>query len=48
VVFDNMVFDTTNAVDSEYFGLAWQAVPEPGGTALLLGGILLVLAKRRR
>ena len=48
VVFDNMVFDTTNAVDSEYYGLAWQAVPEPGGTALLLGGFLLVLAKRRR
>lgn len=48
VIFDSMVFDTTNAVDSEYYGLAWQAVPEPGGTALLLGAVMLVLRRRRK
>lgn len=50
VSFNNMVFDTSDAVNSEYFGLAWNAVavPEPGTRILLLGGVVLLTARRRR
>lgn len=50
VLFNDMVFDTTNTVNSEYFGLAWNAVavPEPGSMILLLGGAALFVGRRRR
>lgn len=50
VSFNNVVFDTSDAVNSEYFGLAWNAVavPEPGTTILLLGGVVLLTSRRRR
>jgi hypothetical protein len=48
VVFGGMVFDTTNAVSTETYGLAWQmvAVPEPSVAALF--SIFVVLLGRRR
>lgn len=47
VIFDGMVFDTTDLVGSESFGLAWMAVPEPATLWLFVfaGGMLL---RRRR
>lgn len=50
VNFDNKVFDTTNAVNSEYFGLAWNttAVPEPGSALMVLYGTLMFVTRRRR
>lgn len=50
VVFGGMVFDTTDLVSDEYYGLAWQAVPvpEPGGIMILLGGAVLMLRRRRK
>jgi hypothetical protein len=49
VVFDEMVFDLTDAVDSEYFGLAWNAVPVPEPSVWLFatGAAAMVLRRRR-
>ena len=49
VVFGSMVFDTTDLVNSEYFGLAWNAVPipEPGGLALGMIGVMVLIRRRR-
>jgi hypothetical protein len=43
-------FDTTNAVNSEYFGLAWSttAAPEPGSALMVLYGTLIFSLRRRR
>jgi hypothetical protein len=50
VNYENKVFDTTNAVNSEYFGLAWNtaAVPEPGSALMVLYGTLMFSLRRRR
>jgi len=50
VNFENKVFDTTNAVNSEYFGLAWStaAVPEPRSAMMVLYGTLMLTIRRRR
>ena len=50
VNYENKVFDTTNAVNSEYFGLAWSttAVPEPGSTFIVLCGTMMFSLRRRR
>ena len=50
VNFENKVFDTTDAVNSEYFGLAWNttAVPEPGSALMVLYGTLMFSLRRRR
>jgi hypothetical protein len=49
VVFGSMVFDTTDAVSAEKYGLAWQmvAVPEPEVFGLLGFAGLLMLWRRR-
>ena len=49
VVFDSMVFDTTDLVTSEYYGLAWRAVsiPEPGALLLFFIGAGTMLRRRR-
>ncbi|MCB1133352.1 MAG: S8 family serine peptidase, partial [Verrucomicrobiae bacterium] len=49
VRFDEMIFDTTNTIDSEYLGLAWNAVvvPEPACAMLSLFGALLMVRRRR-
>ncbi len=49
VNFGSKVFDTSGLVNSEYFGLAWNAVPvpEPGALWLLAAGSVL-FARRRR
>lgn len=50
VNYENMVFDTTSSVNSEYFGLAWSttAVPEPGSALMVLYGTLMFTMRRRR
>jgi hypothetical protein len=50
VNFENKVFDTTDTVNSEYFGLAWNAtaVPEPGSALMVLYGTLMFSLRRRR
>ena len=50
VRYDGKVFDSTGLVNSEYFGLAWNAVPvpEPGAMWLLGAGSLLIVRRRRR
>jgi hypothetical protein len=50
VNFENKVFDTTDAVNSEYFGLAWSttAVPEPGSALMVLCGTMMFFLRRRR
>jgi hypothetical protein len=50
VSFDSMLFDTTDLVTEEYYGLAWQAVaiPEPGCVMMLLGSAAVALRRRRR
>lgn len=50
VTFDEMVYDATNSVTAESYGLAWNtiAVPEPGVCALLPAGLLLVLRRNRQ
>lgn len=50
VVYDSLVFDLTNSVDEEEFGLAWRAVaiPEPAGALLIFAGLLVSLSRRRR
>jgi hypothetical protein len=49
VTYDGKIFDTSNAVNSEAFGLAWRAVavPEPSGIVILLGAVLVSLRRRR-
>ena len=49
VLFNGMVYDTTNAVTDEPYGLAWRAVsiPEPGAIFLLAGGLLIGWKRRR-
>jgi len=48
VVFGGMIYDMSDSVTSESYGLAWRAVavPEPSVAAML--GVLLVLLWRRR
>ena len=50
VNYENMVFDTTDSVNSEYFGLAWSTavVPEPGSAMMVLFGTLMFTMRRRR
>ena len=50
VSFEDMVFDTTNAVNSEYYGLAWSttAVPEPGTAMMAVCSALMLTMRRRR
>ena len=50
VNYENMVYDTTNTVNSEYFGLAWSTttVPEPGSAMMVLYGTLMFTLRRRR
>ncbi len=50
VLFDSKVFDMTNAVTEETFGLAWRAVPipEPASAMLAALGGLWILLRRRR
>lgn len=49
VLFNGMVYDTTNAVTDEPYALAWQAVsiPEPSAMMLLAGGLLIGWKRRR-
>jgi hypothetical protein len=49
VLFGSLVFDTTDAVTNEYYGLAWQAVavPEPSCFAFLAAALGL-LSRRKR
>jgi len=49
VLFNGMVYDTTNAVSAEQYGLAWLAspIPEPGALFLLVGALCLGLRRRR-
>ena len=49
VWFGDMVFDTTDAVSTETYGLAWQmvAVPEPS-VAALMAVFVVFLGRRRR
>lgn len=49
VLFGSKVFDTTQAVNEEFFGLAWNAsaVPEPSFTFFLTGALLLCFRRRR-
>jgi hypothetical protein len=44
-----MVFDTSHSVNSEYFGLAWNAVavPEPSGVMLAVLGTAVLLRRKR-
>lgn len=48
VSFPGMIYDTTGSVDSEVFGLAWNAttIPEPGVMALSWGVLALCLRRR--
>ncbi len=50
VNFEDMVFDTTSAVASEYYGLAWSTtvVPEPGTAMMAVCGALMLTMRRRR
>ena len=43
-----MIYDTTGSVDSEAFGLAWNAtaIPEPGMMAFSWGVLALCLRRR--
>ncbi|MDP3848953.1 MAG: hypothetical protein Q8Q59_00490 [Luteolibacter sp.] len=49
VTFDDMVFHTTHAVNSEYFGLAWNAVavPEPSGVVPGIFGFAVLFRRKR-
>jgi hypothetical protein len=51
VLFNSMIYDTTESIDSETFALAWYAVaiPEPGTPLLVLlgGGLLCILRNRK-
>lgn len=50
VVFDEMVFDLSDTVSSEYFALAWSAVPvpEPSVWIIACGSAGMLVARRRR
>ena len=50
VTFDEMVYDATNSVNSETYGLAWRtfAVPEPGCFALVSLGLLAACRRKRQ
>jgi hypothetical protein len=50
VVFDDMVYDSTNAVTDEAYGLAWRAevIPEPSAEILLAGASCMLCFGRRR
>lgn len=50
VTFDEMIYDTTNSVNSETYGLAWRtfAVPEPGCFALVSLGLLAACRRKRQ
>ena len=49
VVFNGMVYDTTNAVTDEQYAMAWRAVaiPEPGGLTYLVSILIIGLRRRR-
>lgn len=50
VLFNEMVFDLTDSVSSEYFALAWNAVPvpEPSAWIIACGGAGMLVVRRRR
>lgn len=50
VTFDEMVYDATNSVNSETYGLAWRtfAVPEPGYFAMVSLGLLAACRRKRQ
>lgn len=50
VLFGDMVYDTTGAVEEETYALAWRAVaiPEPGGPWLLALGLTVMLFRRKK
>jgi len=50
VVFNGMIYDTTESIESEVFALAWNAVaiPEPGASLLVMWSVCIVFARRKR
>lgn len=49
VTFQGLIYDLTpGGVTSEDYGLAWQAVPEPGTIALLVCALVLLFLRKRQ
>ncbi len=48
VVFDSIIYDMSDAVTSENYGLAWRAVAVPEPSVAAMFGVLLVFLWRRR
>lgn len=47
VTYDKNIFDTSDTVKSETFGLSWYAIPEPSGMTLLFASWIVCLRRRR-